>query len=242
MTLARSDFLSATPGSAWWKNDRTAEVCSSTGAGVIASLQLVLRNALRGPWTSYDGTHTSRPLVDGSWGPGTNAALWAYLALLGFADRGVVAVSGSQQKISVATLRLGLWVAFYQPRRVDLDIQGERVRRVDQIPSDAQLLSWKTRPPVPGDLLGLGAVVPVCLSEQIADLAPATVPDLLRSETVLASALVPPVARPVSGDPATSGMSTVDWVAAAIVLAGGVWIFSGGGLWLLRGGGRRRRR
>ncbi len=173
---ARSNFTTALPEDAWWENLATREVCSGVGVGLIVALQLVLQGALKPPWRGPDGvSHSTRPKVDGNWGPITAAALWAYAGMRGKEDRrGTVAVDISQKRISLASAVLALWLTYYTKRLVELPEGTGFVKREDPailgatdienivIPEDAELWKWLQRPNVPGDLASFGAALPVC--------------------------------------------------------------------------------
>ena len=168
-----------TVNASWFvkRADRTSQ-CSTSGHGVIANVQEMLANALRAPWGSYDGSHSTRPVPDGNWGPITNAALWTYAGLKG-ASRGTLdairAVAGTK-KITLPVLQFALWLAYYQPRIVDRDVGGVRQQLVEPplegVVSSADLVTFPAdtipptfgqRPEIPTERSGLGAVEPTCV-------------------------------------------------------------------------------
>lgn len=125
----RSDFTA--PGKrAWWtyRTSNGTYQCAAHGGGVLSTMQAVLRDALRGGWSSYNGSHASRPGVDGNFGPITAAALYAYAKKVGYpaAELAQVEKDLKAKKITPAVMKCALVVTYYMPRKVDLDIGGQR--------------------------------------------------------------------------------------------------------------------
>lgn len=235
-----SNFNSATARSAWWKNLRSQQVCEGVGTGLIVALQIVLRGALKPGWRGPDGaSHSVRPAVDGTWGPITAAALWSYAGTRGpeaIAVRPTVEIDILGKKISVASTRLALWLAFYAPRHVDLAEGTGTVVREDapilspitldeiQLPDDVILWKWLQRPAVPGDLTALGAQVPVCRTISFSDLGqrddlpgdlPGKVP--VPPATPPPPTWVPPVAPPPAQASGSGGGGFFVAIIAAVV-------------------------
>lgn len=171
-----ADWTLPTPG-ATWNNLVARKACTAVGIGVIAAAQTVFRNALRGPWTSWDGSHELRPVSDGNWGPITQAALWSYAKLKGANDATLAQLKSAAQakRITLESARVLVWCAYYQPRSVDLDVGGERnttpqpavLGALDlaqlTMPGDTKLPTWNIRPSLPPNLDALGAQLPACI-------------------------------------------------------------------------------
>ncbi len=171
-----SNFPSSEPLARWL--DKTADgelfLCTTTGIGFIASIQTVLRNALTAPWSSYDGGHSQRVGIDGNWGPITNAGVWA-LAKQRSAPQSYVDAVRSAARTKVLSLdaqKVGVWLAYYQPRGWTLAVEGVPSSRVDPselrdatldqiiFPAGTIPLRWAQRPSVPPNWGGYAAARP----------------------------------------------------------------------------------
>lgn len=159
-----------------WINRARNTRCTVPPIAFVAALQTVLRNALRGPWQSWDGSHATRPTIDGTWGPVTAAALWTLAKIRGASAQTLddLRDSARTRAVTPEALRAGVWIAYHQPRLVDLDVGGARVQRTDpaelgtldleaiEVPAN-DTIKFGVRPALPGDLGVLGAQSPVCL-------------------------------------------------------------------------------
>jgi len=171
-----SDWKAET-AQAQWSNLRDRKSCSAVGVGVIAAFQAVARNALRAPWTSYDGQHSTRVPIDGTWGPITQAALYTVgkMRALDASTLDAIKSAGAAKSITLASAKALVWLSYYSPRNVDLDVDGEKVVRTDparlgnlsfqqlELPADTRLPTWNIRPSLPGDLDALGSQAPTCV-------------------------------------------------------------------------------
>jgi hypothetical protein len=184
LTDTVSDWNSAAtnPAAAWWRSKSGAStyVCSTVGIGALAALQSVLENGLRPPFVGPTGRrYTTRVRVDGDFGPGTIDGLWAYLQKIGAPASvlSVVASDARAKRIGLPTMRAALWVTYYQPRRVDIDVGNPPVKHVGtdpailgvqpieniSIPAGAKPWVYLGRPNVPANLATLGEWFPDCM-------------------------------------------------------------------------------
>lgn len=160
-----------------WSNLRDRKSCSAVGVGIIAAFQIVARNALRAPWTSYDGQHSTRVPIDGTWGPITQAALYTVgkMRALDGLTLDKLKSAGGSKTITLESAKAMVWLSYYSPRNVDLDVGGEKVVRTDparlgnlsyqqlELPASTVLPVWNIRPSLPGDLDALGSQTPACV-------------------------------------------------------------------------------
>lgn len=179
MAVVESNWKTVTQ-TARWRNLRDKTVCSAVGVGVIAAFQVIARNALRPSWTSYDGAHSARNPIDGTWGPITQAALYALAKLAGASSATLsqLEADGRAHKITRASATVLVWLAYYVERRVDLDVGGSRNTTPQppvlgplelaqiELPEGSTLPTWNERPALPSNLDVLGAQLPTCVPEE----------------------------------------------------------------------------
>lgn len=165
---------------AWWLSvdGGSTRRCVANGLGVLAATQTVLRSGLRAPFVGPDGkSWSTRPDVDGNWGPHSAAALWQYAKRSGMSADVLAKLKAdaAAKKVTAATMLAAIQVAYYRPRLIDLDVQGERVQRSDPailgtlqnpdalaLPAGTVMWTYLQRPSVPPNLGTLAAKEPVC--------------------------------------------------------------------------------
>jgi len=130
-------FTSPAFGDAWWTVTipEGKWICEFYGVSLIISLQSLMFRALRPPFQTYNGTETKRARIDGTWGPQTFRAMWAYAKKINApaAVLQVLEADARAQRITDQDVRIAIWMLFYQPRPIDLDYgNAQRDVRTDE--------------------------------------------------------------------------------------------------------------
>jgi len=164
------NFRTSTFGDAWWRVARNgvAQLIETDGLATTVQIQMMLFNGVPSGTRTFDGVTPHQVRIDGVLGPDSLRALWAYgktvmaVPATAFAQ---IQADAAARRITAETYRIALWLAYNQPRNVDLT-EGptnarRRVRRTDpailwiqtlggvSLAPGAQLPQWLERPAIP---------------------------------------------------------------------------------------------